>query len=699
MVDTLKTDPIVVSPNEVQQQPTDIFKKYRIELEDGRVFDIESTEPPTEADLQNYLTQQATEETKTQAEAEKVPYEIGKERVRMGINGALFDFGAEIEAAVRTGSVSSDEYKALRDELTAMNKQYAEDNPWEAGSIAVGSGLISGGAYLAGIKASAPRLYKFLMGSQAGKTWVQNLLRSTPTAGLAGGATGVGQLEDIQQLGTAEGMQQVAGYGAVGAVAPWVFGLTGKSLSASGNILASVFGSVFQKNPEIVANKKIAEYFTLSDLDPKKVQNLLDDMRASGIDESIIADVDINLAKLGYKSMATPSAGSGDVADFLATRGETLPKNVLNKIKQYSGVESTDFNDRYINKLLQQQSQEADRLYPEAHKKLLPTAEFIDFLKSPLFTDIYEQTGKVLKSRVVKGQPQQTLKPLDEILASGEIDTRTLHNLKEGLDVLIGKEIDNVGNTSKIGKALLDTKKSFDNTIRELNPDYAKANDAYADSFKLQKAFDDGKSYQSLSEDDLSDYINKLNPQEQEAFKVGMISKIQNVTENFTSGDITRQVFKSSKQKNALKQLFGDDANFRQFENTMKNYQKTVLTAKKTVGGSPTVENLTTMAQDAENTSILKLLGQIKTGQIGEASKDVYRLIDNKVSGISPAVAEQIKKKLYTADKAEQYAILKAIDKMQKKNKVMDFITAPISSKNLAVGAGQSGIDVFQGLI
>ena len=52
------------------------------------------------------------------------------EGVRSFVGGLTFSYADEIEAALRSGSINSDEYKMLRDRLRNQQTQFGEENPY-----------------------------------------------------------------------------------------------------------------------------------------------------------------------------------------------------------------------------------------------------------------------------------------------------------------------------------------------------------------------------------------------------------------------------------------------------------------------------------------------------------------------------------------------------------------------------------------
>ena len=74
------------------------------------------------------------------------------EGVRSFVGGLTFSYADEIEAALRSGSINSDEYTMLRDKLRNQQTQFGEENPYLKTGLEIGGGLIMpGGAAKIGL--------------------------------------------------------------------------------------------------------------------------------------------------------------------------------------------------------------------------------------------------------------------------------------------------------------------------------------------------------------------------------------------------------------------------------------------------------------------------------------------------------------------------------------------------------------------
>lgn len=117
----------------------------------------------------------------------KDTYNKAAETVRSVASGALFEFGDEIEAGLRTlvstGKLGGPEYTKLRDELRSKQKQFAEDNP----KLALGTKIAGGLAIPAGTVAK-------------GATKAASLLKNIGLGAGYGGIAGAGMAEETKDI-------------------------------------------------------------------------------------------------------------------------------------------------------------------------------------------------------------------------------------------------------------------------------------------------------------------------------------------------------------------------------------------------------------------------------------------------------------------------------------------------------------------
>lgn len=180
---------------------------------DGQKYRVKSETPLTDAQAYQYATQQVQQSPSEvtmpeQKTTNNVSYSPQKEVLRSALQGLTLGFEDEIEAAVRTGKTSGQEYEKLRDRLRAQQSQFQKDYPLTS----VGS-QISGGIALPAVGA--------LRTTQA-----PNILQSAATSAALGGIQGAGMSQSQEDL-----MSDIAGGTALGGAFGGTLGTIGAAIA------------------------------------------------------------------------------------------------------------------------------------------------------------------------------------------------------------------------------------------------------------------------------------------------------------------------------------------------------------------------------------------------------------------------------------------------------------------------------------
>jgi hypothetical protein len=190
--------------------------KYKVTI-DGNSYMVNSDKELDSQQAYQYASQQIQPDNTDTIRAPmvevgaKVPYSPTAETARAGAQGLTLGFADEIEAALRTGAISGQQYEALRDQLRTQQESFARENPKTALAAEVAGGLAMPFG-MAGTAMKAP-----------------SILRSAVTGAGIGGLQGAGKSESSENLtsdvvgGTLLGGGLGGTLGAVGtAIAPKV---------------------------------------------------------------------------------------------------------------------------------------------------------------------------------------------------------------------------------------------------------------------------------------------------------------------------------------------------------------------------------------------------------------------------------------------------------------------------------------------
>lgn len=578
--------------------------------------------------------------------APKVTYNPAVEAVRSVGQGATFGMLDELEAALRTGSISNEEYTKLRDQLRGQQKQFGEDFP----AVKTPAELAGGFAVPIGImgKVVAPLAQETRALITGGEGLGGQVLRTTGAGMATGALAGYGYAE--KDAGTEAAKGAIFG-GVLGGTVPIV-------IDKAGTIIKNVLNSAGIGDQATAASKMLGSYMQKDNLTPQEAQQALDELRRIGVPNPVIADLGANLKNLAYNAYVVQSKAKGSTEKFLESRLIDQPNDIVKGLVEKAGLAKDVNGYEYLNALAESQALKASQAYPKAYSMDVSTQPFRTYVDRPVFVDAYKEAQKRAS---VYGTP---LPDLDAIRNAQSVPTDILHQIKIGLDRVIDKETDAVtGKVSGYGRDVINVKNEFNDKIKAINPDYAKANAEFADASRIKNSFEMGQKYQQLDPKEAAANIKKMNPDEKEAFRLGMMADINDRVGNFKGGDFSRQIFKSDNQKLLVRYAFDDQSKYNEFSQYVKGLTEQSKTAKKIIGGSPTGERMSSTDQARELAGIAE---SAATGNVFGLMKAAGSSLLSRAKGISSETSEMLQKKLFNADPIEQRAILSELNRRAK---------------------------------
>jgi hypothetical protein len=578
--------------------------------------------------------------------APKFPYNPAVEVVRSVGQGATFGMLDELEAALRTGSISNEEYTKLRDQLRGQQKQFGEDFP----AVKTPAELAGGFAVPIGImgKVVAPLAQETRALITGGEGLGGQVLRTTGAGMATGALAGYGYAE--KDAGTEAAKGAIFG-GVLGGTVPIV-------IDKAGTIIKNVLNSAGIGDQATAASKMLGSYMQKDNLTPQEAQQALDELRRIGVPNPVIADLGANLKNLAYNAYVVQSKAKGSTEKFLESRLIDQPNDIVKGLVEKAGLAKDVNGYEYLNALAESQALKASQAYPKAYSMDVSTQPFRTYVDRPVFVDAYKEAQKRAS---VYGTP---LPDLDAIRNAQSVPTDILHQIKIGLDRVIDKETDAVtGKVSGYGRDVINVKNEFNDKIKAINPDYAKANAEFADASRIKNSFEMGQKYQQLDPKEAAANIKKMNSDEKEAFRLGMMADINDRVGNFKGGDFSRQIFKSDNQKLLVRYAFDDQSKYNEFSQYVKGLTEQSKTAKKIIGGSPTGERMSSTDQARELAGIAE---SAATGNVFGLMKAAGSSLLSRAKGISSETSEMLQKKLFNADPIEQRAILSELNRRAK---------------------------------
>jgi len=576
-----------------------------------------------------------------------VAYSGPAEAIRSVGQGLTFGTLDEIEAALRTGSISGPEYEKQRNLLREQQKQFGMDMPIAKTGLEIGGSLIAP----LGIAKQVAKLAPATQALITGQTVPGQIARGTAIGATTGAASGYGFAEKDEGSETAMG--GVFG-GVLGGSVPIV-------VKGAGTLIKNVLNSAGIGDQETAASKMLANYLQKDNLSPTEAQKALDELRRIGVPNPVIADLGKNLNDLAYSAYVVQSKAKGATQEFLENRLIDQPNDIVKGLVQKAGLAKNVNGFEYLEALTANQSRLASQAYPEAYSKAINAVPFRKFIDRDVFTKAY---GEAVKRADVYGQK---LPDLSSIRNAQSVPTDVLHQIKMGLDRIVDAETDNI--TKKIsgyGSDVVKVKNEFNDLIKSLNPEYAKANSQFADAERIKNAFKMGEDYQKLNPAEAASNIKKLTSDEKEAFRLGVMANINERLGDYKSGDFTKQIFKSENQKLLLRNAFPDQASYNEFSQYVKGLNRQAETKQRVLGGSRTDENKAVR----EESNLLGSLAQATvTGDPLSMLRAGGSALLSRAKGISSESSEALQKRLFTVDPVEQTAILRELNKRAQRPK------------------------------
>ena len=577
---------------------------------------------------------------------EDVPYSGIAEGARAFGGGVSFGLLEELEAALRTGAISGPEYERQRDQLRAQQQQFGMDMPITKTALEIGGSLV----VPFGAAKQVTRLAPATQAAITGTTTAGQVGRTAAVGAGTGALSGYGFAE--KDAASEAGLGGVFG-GLIGGTVPI-------AVKGAGTLIKNVLNSAGIGDQETAASKMLASYLQKDNLTPAEAQQALDELRRIGVPNPVIADLGKSLSDLAYSAYVVQSKAKGGTESFLLGRMVDQPNEIVRGLVEKAGLAKNVNGFEYLEALTTNQARLASLSYPEAYSRAINAVPFRKYVDRPVFEKAYEEA---VKRAGVFGQ---TLPDLSSIRNAQSVPTDILHQIKIGLGRVVDAETDKVtGKMTGYGGDVVKVKNEFNDLIKSLNPEYAKANAEFADAERIKNAFKMGEDYQKLDPKEAASKIKKLNPDEKEAFRLGVMADINNRVGNFKGGDFTKQIFKSDNQKLLLRNAFPDQESYTEFSQFVKGLGQQSATSKRILGGSRTAENLSVQ----EDANFLGGLAQAAASPdpVSSALRVGGQAFLSRAKGISGETSEALQKRLFSVDRIEQTAILNELNRRMKR--------------------------------
>tara|TARA_R100000951_G_C2645548_1_gene182482 strand:+ start:807 stop:2750 length:1944 start_codon:yes stop_codon:yes gene_type:complete len=551
----------------------------------------------------------------TPAEVQK-PKATLKGGLRTLAQGLTLGFGDEAEAYARS-VFSGQDYEKILPEIRKNLAEFKKAKPLLATGLEIGgavvpslvpAGMVAQGARAAGLGATA------LRGAAAGAT-------EGAIAGFGVGEGGLPQRAESAAMGAAIG-------GGLGAAAPLGF-------AVGSDVATRAFDGLGLSGPERaarLAERRVSKAIEREGMTPQTALAQMEEARSVGA-EIMPADIGEATRGAAYAAQAVPSATRTGVLETLVERGaEQGPRiaDVTAEKMQASGRFGLDYLDDIYEEA-------ADNFRPLYQAADLP----VDAAPFRKYADrkIFQQAFRAVQSRA-DTLGEEAIPDLTSALSGDTVPTSYLQKISQGLDRVINQNTDAVtGKLNDTAKDVLAVRNQFKQTLGQLNKAYKEADAQFADMMQLRRAYDVGDAFEKMDSQQFARKVKDMTAPEVEAMKVGMITRLRNITSGTDRTEYVQRIFGSPKRRNALAKAFPSPEAFADFEKYMNFEASMARTERRVLGGSDTQRNLMEMQEQGVDPATML---QLFTGGRGEAVRQVAGALGSRMQGIGAPVAEQM---------------------------------------------------------
>lgn len=251
---------------------------------------------------------------------------------------------------------------------------------------------------------------------------------------------------------------------------------------------------------------------------------------------------------------------------------------------------------------------------------------------------------------------------------NGQIpSTQTLDYIKRGLDDVIEQYRDRTSGNLRLdteGRAINATRAELVGMLREGNPQYAAALDAWGGPSRAMDMLEFGRDmYKARGNPaDSIRRFQELPAADQEAVRIGFVrdavADIGNLGDNSSA---YLKLFGNNNKRAVAQLLFPDEASFNRFAAQMRAERDMLKTNRTVQGGSPTARiDADKAALSAAETDI-GMIESLMSGSIPRMIGTAMQRAKNFQQGVSPQVAESLAQKLFTANPDVMQATIRGL--------------------------------------
>lgn len=569
---------------------------------------------------------------------------------RSVLQGLSFNFADEIEAALRSGSLSNKEYENQLARVRAGIKEYEQQYPGRAfagemiGGLAPTAAALIAAPFTGGATAPA---------AIAGAT---RIAAKVPTLGgiaLRGAGYG-GASGTVSGAGGAEGglEKRLAGAGIGGATGA-VFGgsspVVTQAVSSGGKAIKSVFTTTqpqdaLNKAQELIAKKLAQEGIDPAELARQRAKISLFDPR----DETLADYGGESMRRLARGAMAIPQSAQTETRQMLIERAKGAGPRITQDITNLTAVGARDIQE-VADEIIANRARLAAPLYDEARSAGQISSPTLDNLLTKS-KDIQQAIGDARRLPQFADLPDNDMVMLDKA-----------YKYVGG----IANEARKAGKTNRAND-LDELRVNLLDAIKEKVPVYGKAVNTFFDESLLNDALEAGsKNFLKKKPSEINRELAKFSDDsERQMYRLGAIQSVRdNIYATPEMSDIANKYLNSREMRDRMRTVFNSEGEYETFVKNLERERQMAITRSRIEGGSPTAligQDIAELAGPAPS-EIISAGGQLMRGDLIGGGLNLMGQLAPRLQGMNENVAEQVARNVLNPSFVQQQELLTSL--------------------------------------
>lgn len=588
------------------------------------------------------------------------------------INNLGLGWGNKIRAAVGS-AFGGDNYDKRLADLQASTKSFEDEHPIKSFFGNLGGSMLPTAGIEKGLGAVANKVAPSVVNAVQDGVGVLPFLARAGT--MIGKGAGYGALAAAGNAAPGQAVDSAKDGLKIGALTA---GGLGTAIGA-GRAAANVSRPVLQKlgqamgmsDPAKFATSKFTDVLSEDGMTP---QDLVQAMRQHSLSDlthpvpgmqvvpkPVVAADAVGPNTLGTLKSAVRSSPTGNetVSKVLGDRSRESATRVMNDVAD--SISNRMGATSELNRILEERQAASKPLYDAALAVGEPTGTKGEDLRNWFNTGFRRDLlNGVRNTETQMGRPfkaQLTVDPNTQELKWVETPSiADLHVMKQRLDGKLQDLWDpleqrykgeaNINGTNYAAGDLQSEKKNLVGLIEDLTPDgnggslYAAARKTYSDGSLVKEALQQGNKILRTRPEDVALEYGKLNSQaEQEAYRAGVASAINDVAGNSDSSTPLLRNLVKPKVRDALDQVFPNDE-ARQYLNSAIGSEQAFNNTAKVL--APSVQSRDFMESDGSASPLVRGVGSLLAGRPINGAANLMQYMSQKADAMAPAYGEAL---------------------------------------------------------